>query len=181
MHRRYTVASVAAAIFDTDEVEESETEGMLVVQNEQEEESEIEEVMSDIDKEVSGIDFVDEAREPEQTEDDFNEDNEDFGTSFVSPSGKRWVETVPAHSGRRHSTNILHQKGGITAYAMQRIHDVVSSFKCIFYQSMLDAIIVETNREGRRVKGNKWKDVAPMEMEAYFGQWILRGVFKDND
>ena len=53
MHRRYTVASVAAAIFDTDEAEESETEGMLVVQNEQEEESEIEEVMSDIDEEVS--------------------------------------------------------------------------------------------------------------------------------
>ena len=71
-------------------------------------------------------------------------------------------------------------KGGITAYTRQRIHDIVPSFKCIFDQSMLDTKIVETNREGRRVKGNEWKDVASMEMEAYFGQCILHGVFKGN-
>ena len=46
---------------------------------------------------------------------------------------------------------------------------------------MLDTIIVETNREGRRVKGNEWKDVASMELEAYFGVCILRGVFKGNN
>ena len=105
---------------------------MLLVQNEQKKESEIEKVMSDIEEEVSAVNFVDEAREPEHTEDDFNEDNEDlvfrhapipgkgsgkqqqqqdFGMSFVSPSGKRWIETVPAHSERRHSANILRQKG----------------------------------------------------------------------
>ena len=137
MHRRYTVAGVAAAISDTDKAEDSETEGMLVVQNKHEEESKTEEVMSDIEEEVSTVDFVDEAREPEQTEDDFNDDNEDFEMSFVSPSGKRWVETVAAHSGRRHRANILRQKGGITAYATKRIHDIVASFKCIFDQSML--------------------------------------------
>ena len=103
MHRRYTVACVAAAISDTDKAEDSETEGMLLVQNEQEEESEIEKVMSDIEEEVSAVDFVNEAWEPEQTEDDFNEDNEDFEMPFVSSSGERWVKTVPAHSGRRHS------------------------------------------------------------------------------
>ena len=67
---------------------------MLLVQNEQEEESEIEEVMSHIEEEVSAVDFVDEARLPEQTEDDFNEDNKNFGMSFVSPSGERWVEPL---------------------------------------------------------------------------------------
>ena len=36
------------------------------MQNEQEEEPEIEAVMSDIEEEVSTVDFVDEAREPEQ-------------------------------------------------------------------------------------------------------------------
>ena len=101
--------------------------------------------MSNIDEEVSAVDFVDEAREPEQIKDDFNEDKEDFGMSFVSSSGERWVETVPANFGRRHSANILREKGGITAYATQRIHDIVFSFKCIFNQSMLDTIIVEIN------------------------------------
>ena len=62
MHRRYTVAGVAAAISDTDEAHDSETEGMLLVQNKQEEEFKIEEVMSDIEKEVSTVDFVHEAR-----------------------------------------------------------------------------------------------------------------------
>ena len=119
--------------------------------------------------------------EPKQTEDDFNEDNEAFGMPFVSPSGKRWVETMPAHSGRRYSANILCKKGGIAAYATQRIHDIVSSFKCIFDQSMLDTIIVETNRKCRRVKGNEWKDVTSMKMKAYFGLCILRGVFKGNN
>ena len=51
---------------------------MLLVQNEQEQEFEIEEVMLDIEEEVSAVDFVDEAREPKLTDDDFNEDNEDF-------------------------------------------------------------------------------------------------------
>ena len=181
MHRPYTVAGVAVAISDKNEAEDSETECMLLMQNEQEEESEIEEVMSDIEEEVSAVDFVDEAREPEQTKDVFNEDNKDFGMPFVSPSGKRWVETVPAHSGRRRIANILRQKGEITAYATHRSHDIVCSFKCIFDQSMLDTIIVEINRGGRRVKGNEWKDVASMEIETYFGLCILRGVFKDNN
>ena len=45
--------------------------------------------MSDIEEEVSAVDFVDEARKPEQIEDDFNEDNEDFEMYFVLPSGER--------------------------------------------------------------------------------------------
>ena len=89
MHRRYTVSDVAAAISDTDEADDSEAEGMVLVQNEEEEKSEIEEEMSDIEEEVSAVDFVGETREPEQTENDFNKNSEDFAISFVSSSGKR--------------------------------------------------------------------------------------------
>ena len=69
---------------------------------------------------------------------------------------------------------------GITAYSKQRIHDIVSSFICVFDQSVLNTITAKTNREGRRLKGNEWKNVATMEMEAYIGLCILRGVFKSN-
>ena len=47
----------------------------------------------------------------------------------------------------------MRQKGGITAYAKQRVYDIASSFKCIFDQSMGDSTTAETNREGRKVKG----------------------------
>ena len=52
MHRRYTAAGVAAEISDIDKMEDSETEGMLLVQNEQEEVSEIEEIMLDIEEKI---------------------------------------------------------------------------------------------------------------------------------
>ena len=51
---------------------------MLSVGNELGEGSEIEEVMSSNEKEMPAVYFVDKAREPEQTEDNFNEDNKDF-------------------------------------------------------------------------------------------------------
>ena len=73
------------------------------------------------------------------------------------------------------------QKPGITAYASQRIHDAYSSFLTIFNRNMLNTITVETNREGRRVKGVDWVDVINEELDAYIGLCILRGVCKDKD
>ena len=113
MVRRYTAAGVATAISDTDKAKDSETERMLLVYNQQEEEFEIKEVMYNFEEEILAVDFVDEGRKPERTEDDFNEDNEYFLISFASPSGERCVETVQAHSGRRHSAIILRQKGKV--------------------------------------------------------------------
>ena len=43
----------------------------------------------------------------------------------------------------------------------------------VFDQRMPDTIVVKTNREGRRVKGNEWKNVVTLEMEAYYGLYIL--------
>ena len=102
MHRRYTAARVAAAASDTDETVDNETERMLSMQNEQEEGHETEEVMSDIKEEISAVDVVDEAREPEKTKDDFNENNKDFEMFLVSPFDEHYKKTVPAYSERRH-------------------------------------------------------------------------------
>ena len=46
-------------------------------------------IVSDIEEEISAIDFVNEGREPEQTEDDFNNGNEDFGVLLVTSSSER--------------------------------------------------------------------------------------------
>ena len=82
MHRRYTTRGVAAAISDIDEAEDNETEGMLAAQNEQEKGPVLEEEMSNIKEEISAADFVDETKEPQQTEDELNEDNKDFEISL---------------------------------------------------------------------------------------------------
>ena len=110
--------------------------------------------MPDIAEVISTVDFVDEARDIEQIKNDLNEDNKDRKISLVSTSCERWIETVPVYSGRRHSAN-TETEGWITAYATQRIHDIVSSFKCIFDQSLLHVIIAETNRKGRGAKENE--------------------------
>ena len=45
VHRRYTIAGVTAGISDTDEMENSETKVMLLVQNEQKEGPEMKTIM----------------------------------------------------------------------------------------------------------------------------------------
>ena len=97
----------------------------------------------DIKEKIPAVDVVDETREAEQTEDDFNENNKGFGMVLVSPFGKSLRETVPAYPEKRHSANIMRRKSGITTYAIQRICDIVFRFKCIFAQCMLDTITSE--------------------------------------
>ena len=62
MQRRYTAAGVAAAIFEIDKAEDSETKTMLAVQNK------VKEVMSNIEERISAVHFVDESKEPEMTD-----------------------------------------------------------------------------------------------------------------
>ena len=81
------------------------------------------------------------------------------------------------------------QKIGVTAYihtlhAKQRIHDTVSSFICVFDQSMLNTIIAKTNREDRRVKEMsgkvldlwKWKHTLVCAFSVQFSK-VIRRVF----
>lgn len=100
-------------------------------------------------------------------------------TSFVSPSGEVWSQTPPPSQGRAASSNILRSGQGVTPYATQRIdEDAASSFKVIFDREMLDTVVYETNREGARVKGENWKPLTSVELDAYIGLCILRGVYK---
>lgn len=101
--------------------------------------------------------------------------------SLVSPSGEVWSPTPLPYQGRASSSNILRIRQGITSYATQRIDkDASSAFKAIFDKDILDTIIYETNREGARIKGDKWKSLTNDELDAYIGLCILRGVYKSN-
>ena len=60
----------------------------------------------------------------------------------------------------------MRQKRAVIVYATQRIHSIMSIYKRIFDESMLDAIIAELKQKGRQVKRKEWKNLVFMKMEA---------------
>ena len=50
----------------------------------------------------------------------------------------------------------------------------------LFDADLITTVLVETKREGRRVKGKDWKEVTQLEMKAFIGLCILRGVYRSH-
>ena len=101
---------------------------------------------------------------------------------MTAPSGQKWTTRHPHLQGRERESNILRQRPGVTPYAAQRLKEnIISSFKILFDHSMLETIVFETNRQGRRMKGPEWKEIDNIELDAYIGLCILRGVYKSSN
>ena len=84
-------------------------------------------------------------------------------------------------SSRKNATNygtalVIRIRPGVTSYAKARVHDELSAFKLIFDDAMMETIVAETNREGLRVNSDNWKMTSKIEMQAFLGLCIIRGV-----
>ncbi len=95
----------------------------------------------------------------------------------TSPSGQLWCRNAPL-VGQRTACNVMRQQPGVTAWAASRIEDEVTAFEAIFDDNMMKTILVETNREARRSKGDNWFDYEMKDMKAFIGLVILRGVYR---
>ena len=95
----------------------------------------------------------------------------------TSPSGQLWCRNAPL-VGQRMARNVMRQQPGVTAWAASRIEDEVTAFEAIFDDNMMKTILVETNREARRSKGDNWFDYEMKDMKAFIGLVILRGVYR---
>lgn len=100
---------------------------------------------------------------------------------FISKDSKeRWTARGPAaHQAR--AQNVVKGKPGPTAFAKQRVSEdnmEVDCFLVFFSQRMIDHVLECTNREGNRVKKEEWTVVNEMELRAFFGLLLLRGVYK---
>lgn len=58
------------------------------------------------------------------------------------------------------------------------MQDIKSSFELFISDSVQKIILDYTNREGRRVFEERWKEIDQTGLQAYFGVLILAGVFR---
>jgi hypothetical protein len=93
-------------------------------------------------------------------------------------SAETWSATAPI-AGQARQQNVVKGKPGPTAYSKQRVRDddPLESYHVFFDEGMFDLLVRYTNIEGNRVKDN-WIDVDRVEMMAFVGLVILRGVYK---
>ena len=80
-------------------------------------------------------------------------------------------------AGQGRQQNVVKGKPGPTAYSKQRVRDddPLESYHVFFDEGMFDLLVRYTNIEGNRVKDN-WIDMDRVEMMAFVGLVILRGV-----
>lgn len=147
------------------------------------EESDIDEDLSDLEPEEREAQLPEPRSSSSSSEFSDSEEEDERGEgSLTAPSGQKWTTQPPNPQGRVRASNILRQRPGVTSYAAQRINEnIISSFKILFDHSMLETILIETNRQGRRMKGPAWKDMDYIELDAYIGLCILRGVYKSSN
>ena len=76
------------------------------------------------------------------------------------------------------AANVIRMQPGPTRMAATRVYDIMSSFE-LFIPDVIQKIILDcTNLEGRRVFGERWKEMDQTHLYAYFGLLILAGVFR---
>ena len=146
------------------------------------EESDSEESVSDVDEDEREIqvphDGGDEEEEDETSEEELAPLTQRLNLGrLTSPNGEVWHEEPP-RGGRRPARNILRNQPGPTPYAAARLQNELSAFLLIFDNDMIETLVVETNREGHLKHGEAFQPTSIVEMRAYIGLCILRGVYK---
>ncbi|XP_060780363.1 piggyBac transposable element-derived protein 4-like [Neoarius graeffei] len=99
-------------------------------------------------------------------------------TVWLSKDGKiQWCSTSRPEPPRI-AANVIQMAPGPTRLAVTYVSDIRSSFDMFMPPPIKNIILDCTNIEGRRVFGERWKDLDETDLDAYFGVLILAGVFK---
>nr|XP_020462270.1 LOW QUALITY PROTEIN: piggyBac transposable element-derived protein 4-like [Monopterus albus] len=101
-------------------------------------------------------------------------------SSCLSKAGDISWSSCPSKQPPRLSANVITMEPGPTRMAISHVTDIRSTFHLLMPDSILQIILDCTNREGRRVYGEKWKVMDMILMYAYLGLLYLAGVFKSN-
>lgn len=99
-------------------------------------------------------------------------------TSYKSTKGDVVWQKKSTGARKYAPQNVMRQQPGPTAYAVRRSNNLVETFQLFVTPRMMDIIIQMSNKEGRRVYGDEWKDLSLVELNAYFGILILAGVYR---
>ena len=118
----------------------------------------------------------------DSSDDNYSDEGDNVDTEIVlSKDGTVIWNSCPIQKNKRIlSANIIKKIPGVTIYATSRIYDIKSSFEAVFDYTVEKEIINFTNAEGRRVYGDKWKDMEISLFQAYVGILLLAGVYRSN-
>ena len=102
--------------------------------------------------------------------------------TFMSKNGEiQWSSSPNIRQTRMSAENIIKTVPGPTRMAVTRVTDIKSAFELVMPNSIQKIILEMTNLEGRRVFGEKWKELDKTHLDAYLGLLILAGVYKSKD
>eukprot|EP00066_Takifugu_rubripes_P029496 XP_011618762.1 PREDICTED: piggyBac transposable element-derived protein 4-like [Takifugu rubripes] len=110
------------------------------------------------------------ARGPEQAS--------QHGASEMSKNSEIEWSSRPRKEPPRKAANVIRMQPGATRMAVTHTQDIKSSFELFIPDSIQEIILDCTNLEGRRVFGERWKEMDQTQLHAYFGVLILAGVFR---
>lgn len=89
-----------------------------------------------------------------------------------------YADSIRGATGRQPARNIMRVRPGPTRHAARNIDSIESSFNLFMTTTVINIVIKWTNKEGRLVHGNDWKDVDATELKCFVGLLLLAGVFK---
>ncbi|XP_067088064.1 piggyBac transposable element-derived protein 4-like [Osmerus mordax] len=150
----------------------------LILEEREAFDNEVEEEISECEDHIS---------ENSESDSDFEEEDEiaeqdrhhiERGEIWMSKKYEIEWSSCPKNEPPRMAANVIRMQPGPTRMAVTHVQDTKSAFELFITDSIQKIILDSTNLEGRRVFGERWKEMDQTHLHAYFGVLILAGVFK---
>ena len=102
---------------------------------------------------------------------------------FTSKTGiESWAaEPLLPLTSKTSQRDIIREKSGLTRYAIRMSGSLGDCFSLFFKDNLLEKICKWTNKEGRGVFANNWKDTTVAELKKVIGTLLLVGVYKSSN
>ena len=102
---------------------------------------------------------------------------------FTSKTGvESWAaEPLLPLTSKTSQRDIIREKPGLTRYAIRISGSLGDCFSLFFKDNLLEEICKWTNKEGRGVFSNNWKDTTVAELRKVIGTLLLVGVYKSSN
>uniref|UniRef100_A0A669C9C5 PiggyBac transposable element-derived protein domain-containing protein n=1 Tax=Oreochromis niloticus TaxID=8128 RepID=A0A669C9C5_ORENI len=97
---------------------------------------------------------------------------------WMSKNGEIEWSSCPRNEPPCRAANVIRMQPGPTRLGVTHVQDIKSSCDLFIPDSIQRIILDCSNLEGRRVFGERWKEMDQIDLQAYFGVLILAGVFR---
>jgi hypothetical protein len=144
------------------------------------ESSETDNSEDEIDCEESSSDEENAVISESEEEDNINVPAPTAAFAYKAKNGEEWnpVALTSGAQGRQRRENILRQQPGPSRAIIQTATTPKGALRSFLTDEILNIIVVHTNEEGSRRRGNLWRETSKEELEMYVGLLLLAGVYR---